>query len=92
MQMKLYKYIDYAYKNSIIAKDLNRGRSCFVVYFGYENKCRCVSLFARAFDFEQVHKAFDLYASLKCENGHEYESAIKARDRYLRKNTNEVLA
>ena len=91
MQMKLYKYIDYAYKNSIIAKDLNRGRSCFVVYFGYENKCRYVRLFAHCFDFEQAQEAFDLYASLKCEIGHEYESAIKARDRYFRKNTNEVL-
>jgi hypothetical protein len=90
--MKLTKYIDYDYEDSITAKELNKGKSCFVVYFGYENKCRHVRLFAHCFDFEQAKEAFELYASLKCEIKHEYESAIKARDRYLRKNTNEVLA
>ena len=91
--MKLSKYIDYHYyEDSITAKELNKGKSCFVVYFGYDTKDRFVELFARNFDFEQAQEAFDLYASLKCEIGHEYESAIKAYDRYLRKNTNEVLA
>ena len=90
--MKLSKYIDYYNENTITAKQLNKGKSCFRVYFGYENKCRHVRLFAHCFDFEQAQEAFDLYASLKCEIAHEYESAIKARDRYLRKNTNEVLA
>ena len=89
--MKLSKYIDYADKDSITAKDLNKGKSCFVVYYGYDTKDKYVRLFARPFDFKQAQEAFDLYASLKCEIGHEYESAIKARDRYLRKNTNEVL-
>ena len=90
--MKLSKYIDYDYEDSITAKELNKGKSCFVVYFGYENKCRHVRLFAHCFDFEQAQEAFKLYDSLKCEIEHEYESAIKARDRYLRKNTNDVLA
>ena len=90
--MKLLKYIDYYNVNTITAKELNKGKSCFVVYFGYSTEHRYVRLFARASDFEQAQEAFDLYASLKCEIGHEYESAIKAYDRYLRKNTNEVLA
>ena len=89
--MKLSKFIDYDYEDSITAKELNKGKSCFVVYFGYDTEDRYVRLFARGFDFEQAQEAFDLYASLKCEIGHEYESAIKARDRYFRKNTNEVL-
>ena len=91
--MKLSKYIDYHYyKDSITAKELNKVKSCFVVYFGYDTKDRYVQLFARNFDFEQAQEAFDLYDSLKCEIAHEYESAIKARDRYLRGNTNQVLA
>ena len=90
--MKMTKYIDYDYEDSITAKELNKGKGCFVVYFGYENKCRHVRLFTHCFDFEQAKEAFELYASLKCEIAHEYESATKARDRYLRKNTNEVLA
>jgi hypothetical protein len=90
--MKLSKYIDYDYEDSITAKELNKGKSCFVVYLGYYTENKYVRLFARDFDFEQAQEAFDLYASLKCEIGHEYESAIKARDRYLRKNANEVLA
>ena len=90
--MKLLKYIDYYNEDSITAKELNKGKGCFVVYFGYSTEYRYVKLFARAFDFEQALEAFDLYDSLKCEIGHEYESAIKVRDRYLRKNTNEVEA
>ena len=90
--MKLSKSIAYDYKDSITAKKLNKGKCFFVVYFWYHTEDRFVNLFARAFDFEQAQEAFDLYASLKCEIGHEYESAIKAYDRYLRKNTNEVLA
>ena len=90
--MKMTKYIDYDYEDSITAKELNKGKGCFVVYFGYSTEYRYVKLFARAFDFEQAQEAFDLYASLKCEIEQEYESAIKARDRYLRKNANEVLA
>ena len=89
--MKLDKYIDYAYKNSITAKLLNKGKGCFVVKFFYQTEHRYVRLFAHAFDFEQALEAFDLYDSLKCENEHEFESAIKARDRYLRKNTKDVL-
>ena len=90
--MKLTKLIDYYYEDSITAKILYEGKSCFVVKFYYETEDRYVRLFAHCFDFEQAQEAFDLYDSLKCEIGHEYESAIKARDRYLRKNTNEVLA
>ena len=89
--MKLFKYIDYYNENTITAKQLNKGKSCFRVYFGYDTEDRYVRLFAHAFDFEQAMEAFDLYASLKCEIGHEFESAIKARDRYFRKNTNKVL-
>jgi len=89
--MKLIKYIDYYNENTITAKQLNKGKSCFRVYFVYENKCRYVRLFAHCFDFEQTQEAFDVYASLKCEEEFIYESAIKARDRYFRKNTNEVL-
>ena len=90
--MKILKYIDYYNEDSITAKELNKGKGCFVVYFGYSTEYRYVKLFARAFDFEQALEAFDLYDSLKCEIGHEYESAIKVRDRYLRKNINEVEA
>ena len=90
--MKLTKYIDYDYEDSITAKELNKGKGCFVVYFGYDYKFRHVRLFSHCFDFEQAKEAFDLYASLKCEIKHEFESAIKARDRYLRKNANEVIA
>jgi hypothetical protein len=92
--MKLSKYIDYYYyyEDSITAKELNKGKSWFVVYFGYYTENRYVELFAHSFSVEQTQEAFDLYALLKCEIGHEDESAIKARDRYLHKNTDEVLA
>ena len=90
--MKLSKYIDYDYEDSITAKELNKGKGCFVVYFGYDTKNRHVRLFDHCFDFEQANEAFALYASLKCEIEHEYESATKARDRYFRKNPNEVIA
>ena len=90
--MKLTKYIDYGDEDSIIAKYHNKGKSCFVVYFGYDKEDKYVQLFACGFDFEHAQEAFDLYDSLKCEIGHEYESAIKAYYRYLRKKTNEVLA
>ena len=90
--MKLSKYIHYHYyEDSITAKEL-QGKTCFVVYFGYYTEDRYVRLFALGFDFEQTQEAFDLYASLECEIGPEYESAIVARDRYLRKKNNEVLA
>ena len=89
--MKLTKLIDYDYEDSITAIYHNKGKSCFVVYFGYDTEDRFVRLFARGFDFEQAQEAFDFYASLKCEIEYEFESAIEARDRYLRKNTNEVL-
>ena len=89
--MKLTKLIDYDYEDSITAKYHNKGKSCFVVYLGYDIEDKYVQLFARGFDFEQAQEAFDLYASLKCEIGYEFDSAIKARDLYLRGNTNKVL-
>jgi len=90
--MKLVKTIDYIYENTLVAQELNKNESCFVVYFGYYTQERYVRLFARAFGNENASEAFNLYDLLQSELGYEYPIALYARELFSRKNTNEVLA
>ena len=89
--MKLDKTIDYVHKDTITAQKLNKGNSCFVIYYGYYTEQRYVRLFARAFDFERAKEAFEVYESLKSEIEHACTIAVNARNVYFRKNAHEVL-